>query len=224
MKNNFHKVSSKIKNFKSQRCAFIICLTLFILMFPKYNNYPSFFGIEIFTLFLQIILPFLVIMIIFREKLTDYGLSLGNKREGITLSLIFLLAYIPFFLILLNSGNFFNYYIPTLIQISSLKSLVILEAKNFIEVLKCEFIFRGFLLFGLKKEFGDNNSILVQTIPYSLVHIGNPELECYGSILVGLSLGYLALRTRSIWYGFMLHWLISGVFSLVFLYKINKIF
>ncbi|UCF30776.1 MAG: CPBP family intramembrane metalloprotease [bacterium] len=68
-----------------------------------------------------------------------------------------------------------------------------------------EFFFRGFLLFSLEKVFGGFNAVLVQTISSSLVHIGKPESEILGSIVAGVVFGSLALRTRSFWYGWLLH-------------------
>jgi membrane protease YdiL (CAAX protease family) len=68
-----------------------------------------------------------------------------------------------------------------------------------------EFFFRGFLLFGLKDRFGNMNAVLIQTISSCLVHIGKPESEIIGSLIVGIIFGAIALRTRSFWYVFILH-------------------
>ncbi|MCB9250428.1 MAG: CPBP family intramembrane metalloprotease [Ignavibacteriales bacterium] len=67
-----------------------------------------------------------------------------------------------------------------------------------------EFIFRGFILFGLEKRFG-LYAIFIQMIPFVILHNGKPFLETFASIFGGLFLGYLALRTRSILYGFLIH-------------------
>jgi membrane protease YdiL (CAAX protease family) len=79
-----------------------------------------------------------------------------------------------------------------------------------------EFFFRGFMLFGLRERFGDFYSLLIQTIPTCLIHIGKPEGEIFASILSGLLFGFIALRTKSIWYVVLLHWGI-GVMLNVFL-------
>lgn len=68
-----------------------------------------------------------------------------------------------------------------------------------------EFYFRGFLLFTLAREMGATNAILIQTISSCLIHLGKPESETIGSILGGIVFGILAIRTRSIWYVFILH-------------------
>jgi membrane protease YdiL (CAAX protease family) len=42
-------------------------------------------------------------------------------------------------------------------------------------------------------------------IPFVLLHSGKPFIETFASIFGGLFLGYLALRTRSMFFGFMIH-------------------
>jgi len=68
-----------------------------------------------------------------------------------------------------------------------------------------EFYFRGVLLFGIAPYLGAVPAILIQTISSCLVHIGKPEGEILGSIVVGIAFGWLALRSRSFWYVFVLH-------------------
>jgi len=68
-----------------------------------------------------------------------------------------------------------------------------------------EYFFRGFLLFGLEPRLG-SAAVLVSTIPYVMIHFTKPPSEALGSIIAGVLLGYMALRSRSIWGGFLLHW------------------
>ncbi len=71
-----------------------------------------------------------------------------------------------------------------------------------------EFFFRGFLLFGFFPRIG-NMAILVSTIPYVMVHFAKPPGEAAGSIIAGILLSYMALRSGSIWGGFLLHWAVG---------------
>jgi membrane protease YdiL (CAAX protease family) len=71
-----------------------------------------------------------------------------------------------------------------------------------------EFFFRGWMLNALLPRFG-RAAVLIQTAPFALMHLGKPELEVLGSIPAGVALGLLALRTRSFWYGALLHALIA---------------
>ncbi|HIE52940.1 MAG TPA: CPBP family intramembrane metalloprotease [Armatimonadetes bacterium] len=68
-----------------------------------------------------------------------------------------------------------------------------------------EFFFRGFLLFGLERHYRAQ-AILLQMVPFALMHIGKPTGEVFSSVIAGLALGWLALRGRSFVPCFLLHW------------------
>jgi len=72
-----------------------------------------------------------------------------------------------------------------------------------------EFFFRGFMLFAFQKDFFQR-SILISTIPFTLMHYGKPELEMASAMIAGLVLCFIALRSRSIWPGVLLHWLVAS--------------
>ena len=67
-----------------------------------------------------------------------------------------------------------------------------------------EFFFRGPLLFALYKKINDT-AIFVMVIPYALIHIHKPLPEAFGSIVAGILLGVLAIKSKSIWWGVLLH-------------------
>jgi membrane protease YdiL (CAAX protease family) len=82
-----------------------------------------------------------------------------------------------------------------------------------------EFFFRGFMLFPLARVFGGVNAILIQIIPSCLIHIGKPVGELTGSIIAGLILGGLALRTGSIWYGWIIHAALGVLVDLLVIFR-----
>ncbi len=77
-------------------------------------------------------------------------------------------------------------------------------AERIVIIFAIEYMFRGFLLFGLKEKLGEG-AILFQMVPFAILHIGKPEIEAVGCILAGLYFGYLAYRTGSIWPCFIIH-------------------
>ena len=81
---------------------------------------------------------------------------------------------------------------------------VIYEATYVVYFLGWEFFFRGFMLFRLEPEFGAK-AILIQAVPFALMHINKPPLEFHSSLLAGIVLGWLAWRSRSFWPCFLLH-------------------
>jgi membrane protease YdiL (CAAX protease family) len=67
-----------------------------------------------------------------------------------------------------------------------------------------EIFFRGFILQGLRRALG-SNAIFVMIVPYCMIHYGKPLPETLGAIGAGLILGTLAMRTKSIWGGVLIH-------------------
>lgn len=84
------------------------------------------------------------------------------------------------------------------------ESLLAHIAERSFVIFAVEFLFRGVLLFGLKKRFGEG-AILIQMVPFTLMHVGKPEAEAIGCILTGLYFGYVAYRTGSMWPPFIIH-------------------
>lgn len=73
-----------------------------------------------------------------------------------------------------------------------------------VQFVAVENFFRGFLVQGLAPRFG-TLSILVATLPYLMIHFTKPPLEATASVVGGIVMGTLALRTRSIVWGIALH-------------------
>ena len=67
-----------------------------------------------------------------------------------------------------------------------------------------EFFFRGFILQALRPAMGAN-AVWVMCVPYLMIHFPKLWLEATGAILFGLFLGILALQSRSIWGGVLVH-------------------
>jgi membrane protease YdiL (CAAX protease family) len=78
------------------------------------------------------------------------------------------------------------------------------EALYVAQFLSLEFFFRGFMIQPLRRVMG-SSAIFAMMIPYVMIHFGKPMPECFAAILAGVVLGTLALRTRSIWAGFLIH-------------------
>lgn len=68
-----------------------------------------------------------------------------------------------------------------------------------------EFFYRGFLLRGLEPYWGLSTAIWVQTLASTLLHLGKPVSETLGAIPMGLVFALVAVRSRSIFWPFLLH-------------------
>lgn len=62
-----------------------------------------------------------------------------------------------------------------------------------------EVFFRGVLLFGSRRAVTDAVAVLLQAVPFFLLHAGKPEVELASSFAGGLALGVLCLWARSCW-------------------------
>ena len=172
-------------------------------MSPDFFN----FGAAFVTMF---VIPALLIKFFFRERLKNYGLQSGDRRYGL-LSVVILYPLISLLLVLPSAklASFERAY-PLFRHMGKISPQFLLYALVFaLYYLGFEFFFRGFLLFGLREQLGDFYSLLIQAIPTCLIHIGKPDGEIFASIFSAFLFGYIALRTRSIWYVFLLHWLIG---------------
>ncbi len=86
--------------------------------------------------------------------------------------------------------------------------------KTTASMLGWEFFFRGFLLFALARIAGPY-AILLQAVPFTLAHFGKPELETLSCIFGGSAFGWLAWRTKSFFYPFLIHTHLSAMIVLM---------
>lgn len=160
------------------------------------------------------LLPFLTVLLLPSEKVREYGMGLGDWKLGLKVSGFFFVVMIPLVLIFARTDAFSNTYPLDPDAVRSWSHFWLYEPGYWTYFIAWEFLFRGFLLFGLHKRMG-NHAIWVQLMPFVLMHSGKPELEAFASIVAGIALCVLALRTRSFWYGALLHAAVAGTMDLV---------
>jgi hypothetical protein len=83
-----------------------------------------------------------------------------------------------------------------------------LLVRAFVLLLCTEYFFRGFLVLALFPRLGWY-APLVAALPYSLLHVGKPLPELFASAPFALALSYLAVRSGSVLWGLVLHWLLA---------------
>ncbi len=197
----------------------------FVHIFPATGgvDFKNCFSAHIYFFFCSvlflILVPFLLIKFVLKEKISDYGLKKGDFKFGMN-SLLILFPLIALAMILPSSRMpQFRAEYPLFALAGKGFSLVLLyELVYGLYYISWEFFFRGYLLFGLKDIFGEWNAILIQTLPSVLMHIGKPDGEILASIAAGILFGKLALRGKSIYYVFLLHWFIGMAMDLFILY------
>jgi hypothetical protein len=150
------------------------------------------------------VIPLLIIKFLFKEKLTHYGINLNNKSAGLKISIIAIAVMLPVVWVVSSLPGFQEAYPNCSMVRDSWYLFIIYEICLILYMFSWEFIWRGFTLFGLEKIFGFY-AIFIQMIPFTILHNGKPAAETFGSILAGFFLGLLAIRTRSILYGLIIH-------------------
>ncbi|MGQ9732066.1 MAG: CPBP family glutamic-type intramembrane protease [Candidatus Zipacnadales bacterium] len=151
-------------------------------------------------------LPLLVIRFGFRERAADYGLGLGEWRTWLRQGACYLIVVLPIIAIASRWAAFREYY--PMFSLARQKPLLLLpwELAYGAYFFAWEFFFRGYLLQGLAKHFGPA-AIILQNIPFVMMHFGKPEPEVFASVLAGMALGITAYRSRSTIGCWLVHWI-----------------
>lgn len=156
------------------------------------------------------LIPAAIIKLVFKEKLKDYGLWGGNIFRERRIFGLFLIVMFPLILIFSTTESFQLRY--PFYHLQSDETLwpdfFIWELLYFFQFIALEFFFRGFMVHGLKKQFG-YYSIFIMTIPYCMIHFGKPFPETIAAIIAGIILGTLSLKSRSIWMGVAIHFIVA---------------
>lgn len=163
---------------------------------------------------LQFPLVLLLIRFALKETVGSYGLGLGNWRLGLKASFLFWLGMIPLLWIVSSSLPFQMAHPAPGPAKAQWAMFIIYQAFSVLYLIGWEFIWRGYVLFGLEKHFGFY-AIFIQMIPFALLHIGSPEIETYAAVAAGIGLGMLAFATRSFWYGVLTHALVLATMDLL---------
>jgi len=182
----------------------VVCISTLVLVLERY--YPLNIDFPRATeLIYYLLVPLAAGWLLFRDKPWDYGIRIGRWKSSIILTAACLAAMA---LILYKAGKmpeFRSYYHMYAIDWAEL----LLDAALY--MLAWEFLFRGYMLFGLEKPIG-KNAIFVQAIPFVLLHLGKPFLETLFCIPGGFVLGYVAYRTRSFLPCFIIHF---GIYAMM---------
>ena len=138
------------------------------------------------------------------DKLLDMGLRTRGFLDHTWIYALCLAVVIPAMLIVAREPDFSNYY-PFYKQSSrSYFDWLAWEAMYFLQFFALELFFRGWMLGALRRSLG-SSAIFAMALPYCMIHYGKPYLEANGAIVAGIVLGSLAMRTRSIYAGFLVH-------------------
>lgn len=149
--------------------------------------------------------PLAVWKLVFREDaVLDFGLRGRGFFAHAWIYGALLVVVLPLLFFVSAAPDFSTYY-PFYKGCSrSWFDYLVWELFYFAQFFGLEVFFRGFFLGALRKSLG-SGAIFAMAVPYCMIHFGKPYLETCGAILAGIALGSLAMRTKSIYQGFLVH-------------------
>jgi|GEM_PF-755445 len=187
---------------------------------------------------LLVLVPIGLIKRVFRQSLSAYGLGLPERRwelARLTVVSLGLASALPFIHATRDPDMRKVYPLYRNLDPNNLKQFILYELSYFPFFVAIEFIYRGFLLFGLaglqpeverhadlrpsaahapethtpRSHFFTRYAILIQMLSYTAWHLGKPLPELWGTFLWGPTAGALAYTCRSIWPVVLVHWLLN---------------
>lgn len=177
--------------------------------------------------------PMMMIIFLFGNDPSEFGFCIGQSKRVLWITVVMFAALFIVLVPASRLGDFQNSY-PVFRMFASFKNagrfmsdgqflmnrdftpLIYGWASYGLYMFCWEFFFRGYLLFGLAKTI-KWPAVIVQAIPFALLHLGKPASEVIMSFPAGIILGILALRAKSFVPAFALHWAASIAFDILVL-------
>jgi len=186
------------------RLTSIIIMGTILPMIDHYNHRIT--GTKAYDrMVLYFVIPMLIILLLFRDKPSEYGFRLGNWRTGLMWTLVGCLGMAVVLWFVARTPAMQRYY--TARAPDNTLRLIYLNAAD---LFGWEFIWRGVLLFGMARLLGPGPAIFLQAVPFAFMHLGKPELEALTTIFGGAAFGYIAWQSNSFLYPFLIHWFIAN--------------
>ncbi|WP_297549045.1 CPBP family archaeomyxosortase MrtA [Thermococcus sp.] len=187
---------------------FLLYLVLLPLSFAPWLIPSTFWGHVAVVLFFYLALP-LVISRALGFSRGEVGLTLP-RREGLKLFLLLFVLSIPLSIYGARIPSMRSYY--PVFHYSGLTTFLLGELGMGLIMLAHEAFYRGFLLFPLSRK-NEWLAIILQDIPYTIVHIGKPGIEVPYAFIAGIIFAKMDLKGKSFLPSFLLHWLGSAFFD-----------
>lgn len=152
------------------------------------------------------VIPALVVRLVLRQRLRDFGLGLGGALKDAWIYVLAFAVVLPLVVIVSAQPHFRDTY--PFYDLADHEPLWprfwMWELLYFGQFFALEFFFRGFFLHGTRHRLG-YGAVLAAVVPYCMIHFGKPLPETLGAIIAGTVLGSLSLKSRSIWLGVAIH-------------------
>ncbi len=186
------------------KLTLIIIMGTILPMIDRYNHRIT--GTKAYDrLVLYFIIPMIVILLLFREKPSIYGFQLGDWRAGLIWTVVGCIGMAVVLWFVARTPAMQSYY--TAKATGSTPYLLYITAAD---LFGWEFMWRGFMLFGLAIYLGPGAAIWLAAVPFAFMHLGKPEIETLSTLFGGAAFGFIAWQTGSFFYPFLIHWFIAS--------------
>ncbi|MGC8857393.1 MAG: CPBP family glutamic-type intramembrane protease [Anaerolineae bacterium] len=182
----------------------ITIVSTLLLMVDYYHRLTPYKWLDRTILYLLI--PLFIVIFIFHENPAEAGFTLGDWKMGVPLTLLTIALIAPLLWWVTRSAASMHTYYQS--QIGGLPWNTALDLFGW------EFLFRGWVLFGYARRYGPD-ALWLHAVPFALAHVGKPEVETLSTIFGGFAFGWIAWRTRSFLYPFLIHWFVASFTILV---------
>jgi membrane protease YdiL (CAAX protease family) len=152
------------------------------------------------------------------DRLLDMGLRLRGFFEHFWIYGLCLAIVLPLMLLVSTQPDFGSYYPFYKGSSRSWVDFLAWEAMYWLQFFSLELFFRGWMVGALRRTMG-SGAIFAMALPYCMIHYGKPYFEAHGAVVAGVVLGSLAMRTRSIYAGFLVHITVAVGMDVLSLYK-----
>jgi uncharacterized protein len=190
------------------RLTFLIVAATILPMVDYYGYYIT-GGKAYDRMVLYFVVPMLLILLLFRERPSSYGFQLGDWRVGLKWTLLACATMAPLLWFLARTPAMQKFY-----DAKTMGATAYLVYITAVDLFGWEFIWRGFMLFGLARILGPGAAIFLQAVPFAFMHLGKPDIETFSTIFGGAGFGFVAWQSRSFLYPLLIHWFIA-VFTML---------
>jgi membrane protease YdiL (CAAX protease family) len=158
------------------------------------------------SLLYYIFIPLMITTLVFQDNPADLGFRLGDWKTGLLLTMLGVGLMTPIIWLLgtreAGMQAYYGFRQDGLVW------------KQALEIFGWEYLFRGWILFGYARKYG-SDALWIQAVPFAIAHLGKPEVETFSTIFGGFAFGWVAWRTGSFLYPFLIHWFIATLIIIV---------
>ncbi len=190
------------------KLMFLVIFSVVVPVLDYYNHRLT--GTKAYDrMILYFLLPMLLILLLFKDSPSAYGFQIGDWRKGLFWTAVACVGMAILLWFIARTPSMQKYYARAPKELSRLIYL------TGVDLFGWEFVWRGFMLFGMARIIGAGPAILFQAVPFAFMHLGKPEVETLSTIFGGIAFGFVAWQSQSFIYPWLIHWFIASFTKII---------